>query len=167
VYFAGDLNAKHPFWNSTASNPSGEKLMALFDLNEFEISAQQCPTHYSPAGNGDVLDIVVQQNTGLSDVIVSDILYSAHLPIIFHMLDRVKIMNLLEPVEKFTDCERFQNLASELISPRIEINSEVEADKAARDFIASTASVYRLMTSKVTLPNINNDISGLDRLLKH
>jgi hypothetical protein len=28
---AGDLNAKHPFWNSAVSNPSGEKLMALFD----------------------------------------------------------------------------------------------------------------------------------------
>jgi hypothetical protein len=26
---AGDLNAKHPFWNSTVSNPSGEKLLQL------------------------------------------------------------------------------------------------------------------------------------------
>jgi hypothetical protein len=56
---AGDLNAKHPFWNSRVSNPSGEKLVDLFDVNEFEISAPQCPTHYSHAGNGDVLDIVV------------------------------------------------------------------------------------------------------------
>jgi hypothetical protein len=32
---AGDRNAKHPFWNSAISNPSGEKLMALFDLSEF------------------------------------------------------------------------------------------------------------------------------------
>jgi hypothetical protein len=53
------MNAKHPFWNSAVSNLSGEKLMALFDLNEFEISASQCPTHYSPEGKGDVLDIVV------------------------------------------------------------------------------------------------------------
>jgi hypothetical protein len=36
---AGDLNAKHPFWNNAGSNPSGEKLMALFDLSEFEISS--------------------------------------------------------------------------------------------------------------------------------
>jgi hypothetical protein len=27
---AGDLNAKKPFWNSTLSNPSGEKLLRLF-----------------------------------------------------------------------------------------------------------------------------------------
>jgi hypothetical protein len=28
---AGDLNAKHPFWNSAVSNSSGEKLLSLFD----------------------------------------------------------------------------------------------------------------------------------------
>ena len=53
---AGDLNAKNPFWNSAISNPSGEKLLDLFGINEFEISAPQSPTHYSPAGNGDVLE---------------------------------------------------------------------------------------------------------------
>jgi hypothetical protein len=67
---AGDLNAKHPFWNSRVSNPSGEKLLNLFDLDDFEISAPQCPTHYSPAGNGDVLDIVVHRNMKLSNVMV-------------------------------------------------------------------------------------------------
>jgi hypothetical protein len=56
---AGDLNAKHPCWNSAVSNPSGKKLLDLFDVNEFKISAPQCPSHYSPTGNGDVLDIVV------------------------------------------------------------------------------------------------------------
>jgi hypothetical protein len=69
---AGDLNAKHPFWSNAVSNPSGEKLMALFDFSEFQISTPQYPTHYSPAGNGDVLDIVVHQNIRVSDVIVSD-----------------------------------------------------------------------------------------------
>jgi hypothetical protein len=119
----GDLNAKHPFWNSAVSPPSGEKLMALFDLSELEISAPQCPTHYSPAGNGDMLDIVVHQNIRVSYVTVSDILDSDHLPIIFHILEHVKIRNLSEPIEKFTVWDRFQSLASELIPPRIEINS--------------------------------------------
>jgi endonuclease/exonuclease/phosphatase (EEP) superfamily protein YafD len=82
---AGDLNAKQPFWNSTVSNLASEKLMDLFDLNEFEITAPQCPIHYSPAASGDVLDIVVHQNIRVSDVIVSDILNSDHLPIIFHI----------------------------------------------------------------------------------
>jgi hypothetical protein len=51
---AGDLNAKHPSWNSAFSNPSGGKLLQLFDRNDFEISAPQFPTHYSPGGSGDV-----------------------------------------------------------------------------------------------------------------
>jgi hypothetical protein len=163
---AGDLNAKNPFWNSAVSNPSGEKLLHLFDVNDFEISAPQCPTNYSPSGNGDVLDIVVHQNIRMSDVIVSDILDSDHLPIIFHILDHVKIRNLPDPIDKFTDWDRFQSLASELISPKIEIKSGVQADKSAREFSASIASAYRLSTSTITLLDLNNDLPGLDRLLR-
>jgi hypothetical protein len=127
---AGYLNAKHPFWNSTVSNPSGEKLMALFDLTEFEISAPKCPTHYSLAGDGDVLNIMIHQNIRVTDVL-SLIFWIHHLPIIFHILDHVKIMNLSEPIEKLTDLDQFQSLASKLISPRIEINLGIEFDKAA------------------------------------
>jgi hypothetical protein len=76
-----------------------------------------------------------------------------------HILDHVKTENLSEPVKKFTDWEQFQSLASDLISSRIEINSEEETDKAARDFtvsIRSIPSVYRLLTSKVSLSDIKN-----------
>jgi hypothetical protein len=48
-----------------------------------EFTAPKCPTHYSPSGNGDGLDIVVHKNVRLSEVIVSDILNSDHLPIVF------------------------------------------------------------------------------------
>jgi hypothetical protein len=120
---ACDLNAKDPFWNSTLSKPSGDKLLYLFDVNQFEISAPQCPTHYSPSGNGDVLDIVVHHNVRVSDVIVSEILDSNHLPIIFHKLDHVKIKNHSDPIEQFTNWERFQSLASELLSPKFDIKS--------------------------------------------
>jgi hypothetical protein len=34
----GDPNAKNPFWKSTVSNPSVERLLSLFDANQFEIS---------------------------------------------------------------------------------------------------------------------------------
>jgi hypothetical protein len=78
----------------------------------FEISTPQYPTHYSPAGNGDVLDIVVHKNIHLSEFIVSDILDSDQLPIVLHFLDNFRILNLTDSVDKFTDCERFQRLAS-------------------------------------------------------
>jgi hypothetical protein len=141
---AGHLNAKHPSCNSTISNPSDEKVLQLIDASDFEISAPQ-------VGNGDVVDIVVHKNIRLSNVIVSDILDSDHLPIIFNILDHVRTKNVSAPLEKFTDWERFQSLASNIISPRIEINSGAEADKEALTFTASLASAYRLSTSKITL----------------
>jgi hypothetical protein len=118
-------------------------------------------------GEWNVLDIVVHENVRLSEVIVSDFLDSDHLPIVFHILDHVRTRNLSEPTKKFTDWERFQSLASDLVSPSIQINSGVAADKVARDFAASIASAYRLSTSKVTLSDLNSDAPALDRLIKH
>jgi hypothetical protein len=64
----------------------------------------------TPAGNGDALGIVVPQNVRLLEVVVSDVLDSDHLPIIFHILDHVTIRNLSDPVEKVTACDRFKAL---------------------------------------------------------
>jgi hypothetical protein len=112
-----------------------------------------------------VLNIVVHKNIRLSEVIVSDDLDSYHLPVIFHLLvySYIRTRNLSDPVNKFTDWERFQSLAFELISPRIQMNSE-EAKKVACDLTASTASAYRLLTSKITLSDLNKDIHGLENL---
>jgi hypothetical protein len=115
---AGDLIAKHPFWSSTVSNPLGKKLLDLSDVNDFEISVPQSPTHYSTMGNGDVFDIVVHQNVWLSDVILT-----SWTPITYQSPSAYRIMlqQLIfwTQLKKFTDWERFQNLASDLISPRL------------------------------------------------
>jgi hypothetical protein len=84
----------------------------------------------------------------------------------FHILDHIRTKNV-SPLEKFTDWEQFQSLTSNLISPRIEINSGAEADKAVRAFTASTASAYRLSTSKITLSKLNNALPGLEQLLRY
>jgi hypothetical protein len=115
-------------------------------------------------GIADVLDIVVHKNIRHLDVIYSDILDSDYLPIMFHILDHVRTKQISKPLERFTDWEQFQSLASNLISPRVEINSGIEADKVACDFAACIASAYRLSTSKITLSELNNDLPGLDRL---
>jgi hypothetical protein len=109
-------NAKHPVWNSKVSNPSGLKLLNLFVNCNCEISAPQHPTHFVPNGRGDVLDIVVRKGVQLSEVRLLDIMDSDHLPITFSSLE------ILDPVKKFTDWERFQSHASALVSPRVEIN---------------------------------------------
>jgi hypothetical protein len=88
---AGDLNAKHPFWNCTVPNPSSKKkkLLRLFNENHFDISAPQLPTYYSLAVNDDVLEIVVHRNIRRSHVSVSYILDSDRLPSVFDILDLV------------------------------------------------------------------------------
>jgi hypothetical protein len=53
-------------------------------------------------GNEDVLDIVVHKNIRLSNAIVSDILDTDHLPIIFHILDHVRTINVKAPLEEIT-----------------------------------------------------------------
>jgi hypothetical protein len=112
-----------------------------------------------------VFDIFLHEIVQLSEVIASDILASDYLPIVFHLLDHIRFMNLSDHVDKFTDSGRFQSVASELISPTIQINSEEEADKAALDFAASIASAYRLSTNKITLSDLNKDPPGLESLL--
>jgi hypothetical protein len=121
----------------------------------------------TPLGrNGDVLNTVVHKNIRISNVIVYDILDSDHLPIVFHSLDHVRINKVPKPFEKFTDLERFQCLTSNLISPRIRINSGILVNKAERDFTAPIASTYQLSKSMITLSELNNDLPGLDCLLK-
>jgi hypothetical protein len=63
-------------------------------------------------------------------------------------LDPLRTKETLDLVEKLTDWELFQSLASELISSNILIYSSNETDKAARDFAASIASSYRPSTRK-------------------
>jgi hypothetical protein len=46
--------------------------------------------HYTPDGRGDVLDIAVHQYFRLSEAILTDILDSDHLPIMFSILDPVR-----------------------------------------------------------------------------
>jgi hypothetical protein len=123
-------------------------------------------TYFIPNGRGDVLDIVVHKDVRLSEVRILDIMDSDHLHIIFCILDHIKAWEILDPVEKFTDWERFQSLASALVSPRMEINSCIEADKAARVFAASIASAYRLSTKTTTISGRNRGSSSLESLLK-
>jgi hypothetical protein len=73
----------------------------------------------------------------------------------------------LNRVEKFTDWEQFQSLASELISLILQTDYGKENDKAARDFTAPIASAYGLLTSTLTPSDLNDHVLNLDRLMKH
>jgi hypothetical protein len=140
------------------------RLLNLQDNNNFQISAPQYPTHYTPSGNGDVLDIVLHKNTRLSEVNVLEILDSDYLPMLFYMLDHVSTRDISAPIEIFTDWERFQNVASEIISPRVQIQSIEDAEETACKFTASIVSAYRLSTQKITLSDLKEELPELERL---
>jgi hypothetical protein len=75
----------------------------MLNINEFEISAPQYPILYPFMGNGGVLDIVVHKNTRLSEDIVSYILDSDHVPVVFHLLDHTRTRKVSDLVDKYTD----------------------------------------------------------------
>jgi hypothetical protein len=113
-----------------------------------------------------VLDIVLHRNVRISDVNALEILVSDHLPILFHMLDHVSTRDISAPIEIHTDWERFQSLASDLISPTIQIHTFEDAEEAACKFAASIASAYRLSTYEITLSGLNEEVPELDRILQ-
>jgi hypothetical protein len=91
----------------------------LFGIIKFQTLRARNYTHYTLQGTGAVLG----KNVRPSDVTISDILDSNPLPIFLHALNYVKAWNTLNEFETFTDWEQFQSLASELISPKIYIDS--------------------------------------------
>jgi hypothetical protein len=60
----------------------------------------------------------------LSEVFVSDTLKSDHAPLVFKILDYGKYKNHMTLAEEFGDWVRFQSLASDLATSRIEIISK-------------------------------------------
>jgi hypothetical protein len=85
---------------------------------------------------------------------VSDILDSNHLPIIFYLLESVKVRSLLKPIEKLSG--KFRNIASELITPRLEINTGTDAETFQLPLLRRIGC--RKKKKKATLPDVNTDL---------
>lgn len=58
---AGDLNSKHPSWNSRLANTAGRKLLRHSEVNKYAIAGPDSPTYYpyNKKHQPDVLDIVL------------------------------------------------------------------------------------------------------------
>lgn len=81
---AGDLNSKHPAWNSRLTNASGRILFRHATRAAYLIMGPDAPTHYSDAGHRpDVLDIALAQNISCTvSLHVIQELTSDHNPVI-------------------------------------------------------------------------------------
>jgi hypothetical protein len=85
----------------------------------------------------------------------------------FSILDPVRARVVVDPFEILTDWKRFQSIASDLISPSIDIHSSEEAHAATRGFAASITSAYSLSARKNGILGRKYEQPGLDRPLKH
>jgi hypothetical protein len=97
-----------------------------------------------------------------SNVIVSDVLESNHLPVFLHFIST----GISASVETRTDTERFQFLASALNPVLIRTDNVEEDEKAAVTFTVCLYSEYNLSTRKLTVLDLNNELPSLDHLLR-
>lgn len=86
---AGDLNSKHPLWNSRKTNAAGSILYSHLLQNDYAIFAPDTPTHF-PSSNKcrpDVLDIALIRTQFLVHVTTLNELSSDHNPILLELTD--------------------------------------------------------------------------------
>lgn len=88
---AGDLNAKHPSWNSRLANRNGRILRDFADVRTVFVDGPVEPTHYGPRGRPDVLDVVVLQDVAmLHQLNVVSELSSDHNPVLMFLGEEAK-----------------------------------------------------------------------------
>ena len=96
IILAGDLNCKHPDWNSRIANTNGNALKTILDNRNCMIYAPTEPTHYHGATNSwDVLDVVIVKNLVLTKLprAIPD-LSSDHYPITFQWGDGSTLLKI-------------------------------------------------------------------------
>lgn len=85
---AGDLNSKHPTWNSRTANRNGNCLRRFADDFELTVDGPDEPTHHTPNARPDVLDIVVMKNVTMTHQLnVLSELSSDHNPVLLQIGD--------------------------------------------------------------------------------
>lgn len=86
---AGDLNSKHPLWNSRKTNCAGTVLYNHLQQTNYSIIAPDTPTHF-PNSNKyrpDVLDIAIVRTSLLIQITNLNELSSDHNPILLELSD--------------------------------------------------------------------------------
>lgn len=88
VIIAGDLNSKHPSWNSRVTNTNGRFLHGFADTRNIVVDGPLEPTHFGAIGRPDVLDIAIFKDVTLQHRlnVVSE-LDSDHNPVLMHLGD--------------------------------------------------------------------------------
>ncbi|KAL5241637.1 hypothetical protein ACI65C_009047 [Semiaphis heraclei] len=129
---AGDLNAKHPTWNSRTTNTSGNLLQNhMKSSNSYTICAPVSPTHhsYNPKHAPEVLDIVISNLNDRDFTLTNhNDLSSDHNPIILSISDSITPLNPPK-ARKRINWKKFEKYLSENLSKINNIKSTEDIDK--------------------------------------
>ncbi|XP_045466777.1 uncharacterized protein LOC123675461 [Harmonia axyridis] len=126
---AGDLNAKHPDWNSRKTNPQGTKLRAIADKYNLLVLGPEDPTHiHETTGTMDVLDIALMKNVSANyDIETKMDLSSYHSPVILTLEIRT---DRLPTDRKTINWAKFNEIIQ---IKRVNIESKEQVDEAIED----------------------------------
>ncbi|GJQ85884.1 hypothetical protein Trydic_g15340 [Trypoxylus dichotomus] len=147
VILAGDLNAKHPSWNSRRTNASGTSLRRFADDLHLLVDATAEPTIYPHNGQPDVLDIVVMKDVAqFHQLTVLNELSSDHNPVLLQ-LGQAAPEDEESRMRQTVSWPAFANHLSAHIGPITEIGGPIELEAAVRQVMERVSDSVRYATN--------------------
>ncbi|GJQ65109.1 hypothetical protein Trydic_g7254 [Trypoxylus dichotomus] len=147
VILAGDLNAKHPSWNSRRTNASGTCLRRFADDLHLLVDATAEPTIYPHNGQPDVLDIVVMKDVAqFHQLTVLNELSSDHNPVLLQ-LGQAAPEDEEPRMRQTVSWPAFANHLSAHIGPITAIGDPIELEAAVRQVTERVADSVRYATN--------------------
>ncbi|KAJ8724200.1 hypothetical protein PYW07_008180 [Mythimna separata] len=151
---AGDLNCKHPAWNSHAANPGGNRLFADAQAHGYYVTGPETPTHYPDARAyvPDVLDVIVHKglNCQITQQVLDDEMLSDHQPVLA-VLAGMPIRLSPPAPRRQTDWTTFQEVM-ETTTPTWPVVSSADVDRLAEDVTVCIQRAYEEATTIIPRP---------------
>ena len=157
VILAGDLNAKHPAWNSNTTTTRGRIVFNLCATLNFDVVAPMSPTHFphDPNHLPDILDVALLKNVNLRLQSIEALheLSSDHRPVIMELASRSGPSDPSQPppTQVITDWRKVSESLKSTTSPHLD---------SIPDHIASVADTTAAIDSfTVHVQSVLNECS--------
>nr|CAD7431397.1 unnamed protein product [Timema monikensis] len=155
IFLAGDLNSKHPNWNSRLTTRDGRILNEHADRNDYLVVGPGEPTFYpaNPLHRPDIIDVVLT-NMGVTseDLTVLKELDSDHNPVLCEITinTNIEIKGLKRNIST-SDWEGFKRSLNNTLPEFIDITTTEEADAILEIFTNTVQEAYKTNTTFETI----------------
>uniref|UniRef100_A0A2S2NJB5 Putative RNA-directed DNA polymerase n=1 Tax=Schizaphis graminum TaxID=13262 RepID=A0A2S2NJB5_SCHGA len=155
IIIAGDLNSKHPLWNSRRTNATGLILYNHLLQNDYSIVAPDTPTHFpsSKKYRPDVLDIAIVRTHLLVHVTNLNELSSDHNPILLELSDSPITVSPPTPNTQINWNKFYHTLNAEKPNTTFLTNTKKNIDNCIQAF---TNSIHSALDNSSYLRNKNS-----------